>query len=230
MSCSVIGQNITDIQWWFAPGSIDDNATQLTASSKYTLVPTDSAEGLEVQLTVNNLGDGDAGTYWCQAAVEDKHGVQLLSTSESVVLEDMDWFEANFILNRCMHVLKNSDIRCASILVTPPSATTTLPEPTLSSSIVYHSPSLSPSSSLYPSPLSVPETYAETIYTQLPTTQPASATPPSGLFQTSSVILYAVLGLVGFLAIACVILIAVVAVLCRRKCASRNMKGTQYII
>ena len=218
MSCSVIGQNITDIQWWFAPGSIDDNATQLTASSKYALVPTDSAEGLEVQLTVNDLGDGDAGTYWCQAAVEDKLGVQLLSTSESVVLEDMNWFETNIILNKCRHVLRNSDIRCASILVTPPSATTTLPEPTLSSSIVYHSPSLSPSSSLYPSPLSAT------------TTQSASATPPSGLFQTSSVILYAVLGLVGFLAIACVILIAVVAVLCRRKCASRNMKGTQYII
>lgn len=213
LSCSVLGQNITDIQWWFAPGSVEENGIQLTNSSKYTLVPTVLAEGLEVQLTVNDLGDEDAGTYWCQASVEDMHGVQLLSTSESVELQEPRWFESNFITNKCMRVLRNSDTRCASILVTPPSVTTTLPEPSLSSSV------------LYPSPSSTPETHTETV-TQLPTTQPVSATPSSsGLFQTSSVILYAVLGLVGFLAIACVLLIVIVAVLCRRKCASRNMKS-----
>lgn len=209
MSCNVVGQNVTDIQWWFAPGSVEEHATQLTESSKYTLVPKTSLEGLEVQLTVNDLGDEDVGTYWCQASVEDKHGVQLLSASESVELEEMNWFEVNLINNECMTILRNSDARCASILVTPPSATTTLPEPTLS-----------------PSPS--PEAHTG-IVTQLWTTSqpvPVSATPP-GLFQTSSIILYAVLGLVGFLAIACVLLIVVVTVLCRRRCASRNVKGRQ---
>lgn len=222
MSCSVVGQNVTDIQWWFAPGFIDENATQLTESPKYTLVPTVSAEGLEVQLTVNDLGDEDVGTYWCQASVEDKNGVQLLSTSESVELQEMSWFESNLITNKCMRVLRNSDIRCASILVTPPSSVTTTTQ-------LPDSPTLS-SSSLYPSPSSAPGTHTETVSTQLPTTQPVSATVPSGLFQTSSIILYAVLGLVGFLAVACVLLIVIVAVLCRRKCASRNMKSKKYSV
>ena len=217
----MVGQNVTNIQWWFAPGFVDENATQLTESSKYKLEPTASAEGLEVQLTVNDLGDEDVGTYWCQASVEDKSGLQLLSTSESVELQEMSWFESNFIMNKCMHVLRNSDIRCASILVTPPSSVTTtttqLPDsPTLSSSVVY------------PSPSPTPKTY--TVSPQLPTTQPVSATAPSGLFQTSSIILYAVLGLVGFLAIACVLLIIVVAMLCRRKCARHNMKGKKYSV
>ena len=127
----------------------------------------------------------------------------------------------NLIANKCMHVLRNSDIRCASILVTPPSSVTTtttrLPDsPTLSSSVVYPSPS--------------PATETYTVSPQLPTTQPVSATAPSGLFQTSSIILYAVLGLVGFLAIACVLLIIVVAMLCRRKCARHNMKGKKYSV
>ncbi len=216
----MVGQNVTEIQWWFAPGFINENATQLGESSKYTLVPTVSAEGLEVQLTVNDLGDEDVGTYWCQASVEDKSGVQLLTTSESVELEEMSWFETNYITNKCVRVLRNSDIRCASILVTPPPSvtTTTLPDsPTPSSSV------------LYPSPSSAPEIGTETVSTQLPTTQPVSATMPSGLFETSSIILYAVLGLVGFLAIACVLLIIIVAMLCRRKCASRNMKSKKYI-
>jgi hypothetical protein len=161
----VVGQNVTEIQWWFAPGFIDENATSLTENSKYTLVPTVSAEGLEVQLTVNDLGDEDVGTYWCQASVEDKSGVQLLTTSESVELQEMSWFESNFLLNKC-RVLRNSDIRCASILVTPPPSvtTTTLPDtPTPSSSVLYTSPS------------SAPEIRTETISTYLPTTQPVSS-------------------------------------------------------
>jgi hypothetical protein len=213
----VVGQNVTEIQWWFAPGSIDENATQLTESSKYTLEPEVSAEGLGVQLRVNDLGDEDVGTYWCQASVEDKSGMQLLTTSESVELREMNWFNSISDMVACMGVLRNSNIRCASILVTPPPSvtTTTLPDtPTPSSS------------ALYPSPSSAPEIRTETISTQLPTTQP---TMPSGLFETSSIILYAVLGLVGFLAIACVLLIVIVALLCRRKCASRNMKSKRSV-
>lgn len=203
----MVGQNVTNIQWWFAPGSVDENATQLTESSKYTLVPTVSAEGLEVQLTISDLGDEDVGTYWCQASVEDKSGLQLLSTSESVELQEMSWFEMNLITNKCMHVLRNADTRCASILITPPSSvitTTQLPDSPTHSSVVYPSPSPAP--------------------------EPVSATAPSGLFQTSSIILYAVLGLVGFLAIACVLLIIIVAMLCRRKCARHNMKGKKYSV
>lgn len=216
MSCSALGKNITDIQWWFAPDSVEENATQMTESSKYTLEPKILTEGLEMLVTVNDLGAEDVGTYWCQASVEDKNGVQLLSRSESVQLEEESYFSSQYISNPCTFVLRNSDIRCASILITPPTVTTTLPEPSLSSSILYPSPS----------PLSSPETSisSETAATQIPTTQPVSATP-SGMFQTSSVILYAVLGLVGFLAIACVLLIVIVVVLCRRKCASRDIKS-----
>lgn len=210
MSCGALGKNITDIQWWFAPDSIEENAIQITESSNYTLVPKNLTEGFQVQLTVNNLGAEDVGTYWCQASVEDMHGVQLLSRSESLKLEEESYFDSQLIDNKCAIVLRNSVIRCASILITPPTVTTTLPEPSLSST-------------LYPSPSSSPETSTETA-TQLPTTQTVSATP-SGLFQTSSVILYAVLGLVGFLAIACVLLIVIVVVLCRRKCASRDIKS-----
>ena len=215
LSCGVTGKNVTDIQWWLAPGSVEENATQLTESSKYTLEPKILSNGLEIELTVNNLGAEDVGTYWCQASVEDAHGVQLLSTSESVKLEEESYFDSQFINNKCTFTLRNSDIRCASILFTPPSVTTTLPEPSVSSVA---------SSVLYPSP--TPEALIETA-SQLPTTQPLSATSssPKAQLQTSSIILYAVLGLVGFLAVVCVLLTVVVVVLCRRKCASRNMKG-----
>ena len=214
MSCSVLGQNVVDIQWWFAPDSVEENATELMQSSKYTLTPkilSDDQEGLEVQLTISRLGDEDVGTYWCQATVEDAHGIQLLSASESVELMEESRYDEYLIQNECTFVLKNSDFRCATILVTPPMMTTTLPEPSISTS------------TLRPSFTSLPETFTS----QRPTAGLVSDFPtnPGALLQTSSIILYSVLGLVGFLVVACILLIVIVVMLCRRKCAKRNLKG-----
>ena len=214
MSCSVLGQNINDIQWWFSPGRLEvENATQLTNSSKYALNRKLVTNGLEIKLTVRNLGDEDVGRYWCQASVADMDGVQLLSTSESVELEDKDYFESQLITNACHFVLRNSAFRCASVLV-PPAMPTTPPEP----STPYPSSSPTPSSMPSPSPSPPPTT--------LPPTSPPNLTPPlptKSLFETSAGILYAVLGLVGFLAIACILLIVVVILLCRRRCARRDI-------
>lgn len=188
--------------------------------TKYALSGMAVEGGLAMQLTIKDLGEGDAGTYWCQASVVDARGVQLLSTSESLILEDREYFDTLGILLPCGGItLKNSKFKCASVLVTETASVlvtetasvvpTTLPEPTTSP----HStpPSIPPLTS-HPSPS-----------TLSPPSQEVPKAP--GLFESSSSILYAVLGLVGFLAIVCFLLVIIVVVLCRRKCGRGNTKG-----
>ena len=214
MSCSVLGQNVTSIWWWFASSSDeDDDAVLLTNSSKYSLRQLEVVGGLEVRLSVQNLDDGDAGMYWCQASVVDVHGVQLLSTSETVMLQDRDSFEG--IGNGCTFEVKNSDTRCASILVTKTVSVvpTTFPEPHVSPSSV--SPTSYPSTTNFPSSMSTH-----------PPSEPTVLHPPTrDIFEESSAILYSVLGLVGCLAFVCLLLIVIVIVLCRRRCAQADIKS-----
>ena len=209
MSCSVLGQNITSIQWWFASDFDEDYAVLIMNSSKYSLRQLEVVGGLEVQLTIQNLDDGDSGTYWCQASVVDAHGVQLLSTSESIMLQERSGFGG--IENGCNYELKNSDQRCASILVTETVSVvpTTFPEPHVSSSSV--------SLTYYPSPTNFPSSMGN---------EPTVPLPPTyDIFEGSSVILYVVLGLVGFLAFVCLLLTVIVIVLCRRRCAQADIKS-----
>ena len=209
LTCSVIGENVTDIQWWFAPSISDDGEHKLlTNGSKYALRRIPVEGGLEMQLTVRDLGGGDVGLYWCQASVVDALGVQLLSTSEAVPLNDQeDFMEDAF---PCNFIPKNSQRRCASIIITETAsvAPTSLPEPSSSSS---SSPPLTTS----PAPTSLP-----------PSSPPVSVSPPpQSLLGGSSVILYAVLGLVGFLAVVCVSLCVIVIILCRRRCSRAAQKS-----
>lgn len=213
MSCSVLGQNITSIQWWFASGSDEDDAVVLTNSTKYFLRQLQVVGGLEVQLSVQNLDNDDSGMYWCQASVVDVHGVQLLSTSETIMLQDKEWFEG--IENGCNFELKNSDTRCASILVTETVSVvpTTFPEPHVLPS------SVSPTSYLSPT------NFPWSIGTHPPNEPTVHRPPNRDIFEGSRAILYSVLGLVGCLVVVCLLLIVIVIVLCRRRCAQADIKS-----
>ena len=216
MSCSVLGQNVTDIKWWFAPGFEEEDATILTNSSKHFLNRMLVAGGLEVQLTVRDLDDEDVGTYWCQASAIDSHGVQLLSTSEVVFLQAKDYF--GDIPNSCNFFLMNAGTRCASILVTETVSVvpTTSPEPFTSSV----------SLTSQPTPTNLPS-----LFGTHPPSIPTAVVPPTwSILEGSSGILYAVLGLVGFLAIVCISLTVIVVVLCRRRCAKAEIKGEDSVL
>ena len=223
MSCSVIGDDVTDIQWWYAPSYEEGERTRLKNSSNYTIEPVYVDGVLEMRLTVHNLNDDDVGSYWCQASVIDAHGLQLLSTSEALVLMDEDSFEG--IDNGCNFILKSANTRCASILVTKTVsvAPTTFYEPTTTPSLP---PTTQPSPTTLPPPTTptFPQRPPSLFESSSPTTPTFPQRPPS-LFESSSGILYAVLGLVGFLAIVCVLLVVIVIVLCRRRCGKADIKG-----
>ena len=58
-----------------------------------------------------------------------------------------------------------------------------------------------------------------------PTEQSTTVTPPRNPSQSSELILYSVLGLVGFLILICVSLAVVILILCRKRCQRIGLEG-----
>ena len=113
------GHNLHRIQWYFSASNIenifDEDALEITNSSKYTLTKKNSEGELTVALTINDLNeDNDTGTYWCRGFLLDG---TMLSSSNSLELKSSDMY----LPLVCPHsTLKYSMSMCAQSIVTTP--------------------------------------------------------------------------------------------------------------
>ena len=249
-----MGPNVGEIRWYFSATSstIDENTNLLTNSSKYTLVPVTITNGAGVRLTVHNLTEAeDAGYYWCQAYVSDRS--QILSESSAFQLRDQTSY-LNFTCprifrnsnTRCATLMEvptesPTDLIASSYSTANPTLSVDV-QPSLSS--VYSSSSIttpslivatttqlqSSDASSTPSPVPTLMVTTDSTFTNFntvstPTEQSTTVTPPRNPSQSSELILYAVLGLVGFLILICVSLAVVILILCRKRCQRIGLEG-----
>lgn len=202
------------------------NTVALSNSDKYVL--NNHTEGLTtgVQLTVLKLTEQDMGFYWCQGIVTDG----LLSMSNAFELLNQMGYLAG---TPCMGVIRNSNVECArfSLTTTPPPLPTTLPPPTTQLHVITTPPPLQ-------TPVLITTEKAISTASNTETTskgdtgtehQPITDFTTDSLFSVqngdSDIILYAVLGLVGFLGVICCALGVVIILLCRKKWLKDNVNG-----
>ena len=254
MECSVVGPNVGEIRWYFSTtgSTFDENTNLLTSSTKYTLVPVTITNGAGVRLTVHNLTEEkDAGYYWCQAYVLGSS--QILSESNVFMLREqsdyIDFTCGGVILRnsntRCATLMEvptesPTDPIAASYSTANPTSTIDV-QPSLSpvpSSLSISLPVIvatttqlqSSDSTLSPVPtlmvtMTTDLTSTNFNTTSTPTEQSTTATFPRNPSQSSELILYAVLGLVGFLILICVSLAVVILILCRKRCQRIGLEG-----
>ncbi len=207
--CEIIGADVNEIRWYFSPDNTNENRVLLTNSTKYELSPyRGEGNNTALLLTINDLNAIDVGFYWCQGIVPDG------SLTRSISFEL--WNETEYFFPRpCDFILRRSVPTCASVILSttaPPP--TTLPQTT-------HPPTTTP------------------LHTPVFTTdqEVTSQAVPVKIFEIteSELVLYVVLGLVGFLAIICFTLGIVIVLLCRRRCqenygTGNKQKGFKFIL
>ena len=235
--------------------TIDENTNLLTNSIKYTLVPVTITNGAGVRLTVHNLTEEkDAGYYWCQAYVSGSSQI-LSESNAFILREQSEYIDfscgevtlrnSNTRCATLMAVPTESSTVLISTSYSTANPTSTIDvQPSLSSvhsrlsitllSIVATTTQLQSSddssSTLSPVPtlmvtITMDSTSTNFNTTSTPTEQSTAVTFPRNPSQLSEVILYAVLGLVGFLILICVSLAVVILILYRKRCQRIGLEG-----
>ncbi len=211
LDCAITGSDIIEIRWYFSHSNNSlFNSTLLTNSTKHQLLPHTEGGTSGLQLTIHRLTEAeDTGSYWCQGIVPDGS----LTTSDTFELRAEE--EYMFFSFPCRTILRRSNPSCASVIQLP-----TVPPPT---TLTQTTP---PHTTLQPTPLHTPIPV-----TNNPETTPFATTidvtqyTPPFLVSDSQLILYVVLGLVGFLGVICMALGVVIVLLCRRRCQENSLNG-----
>lgn len=181
-----------------------EDVLHIINDTKYTLLSVSSSELLRVTLVVHNLNEeNDTGTYYCRAFLQDG---TVLDSPNYLELKESDAYSEGITCPPNL-VVKSSMSVCAIpyITTTPGVSTTSSPSPTPSPSPTYSSTVLRPTtpSHIAATTRSVASTNATV---SLPTMATSSPVP----------ILYIIIGLVGFLAILCVIMGFVICLMWRK--------------
>ena len=253
LECSVLGPSVRRIQWYFSPAD-DESTNLLSSSSKYTLTPVAIQNGAGVRLTVNDLNEADdLGSYWCQAYVVDSS--LILSESIVFELRgESDYFAFScgerILRNSAVRCATVMEVPTLEFVTTAYSTTVPTPssdvQPSLSSApisanLISTTLTILPrvSDGLSPSILLNLPPILTSVVTQPPApsmapgptdsspTELRTASIPTehSAVRSSDVILYAVLGLVGFLVLICVSLAVVILILCRKRCQKVGLEG-----
>lgn len=240
LDCAVTGPDVVKVRWYynteFNIGSILHEGTiYLANSSKHLQMNHSISGGVGLTLTISNLTDNDAGSYWCQPFAAD--GSFYLSASSSLSIRKEEFYgEIPFECIR--RALRNAETGCATtrdfpepVSTIPPSSfvdavlssisatTSSLPLSSLPSTTSTYSPSPTPHAES-PSALSGLNSSASS--SSSPSSELPTARPESNI---SQIILYAVLGLVGFLAIICILLCIIIVRLCRKRSQKIGLEG-----
>ena len=206
LDCEIVGEDVIEIRWYYSSSDSRTNPMQLINSTKYTLSPHTNNGNTGVQLTVHDLNVAeDMGSYWCQGVVPDGS----LTTSDVFELFD----ETEYHNFPCNQILRRSSTTCASIIRL--SSVTTTQAPPLTTLPQTTPPETTTHPTLSPTPLFI--TKQETTSTIVSTEFTAPTSPGPMYVSDSQLVLYVVLGLVGFLGIVCVALGVVIVLLCRRR-------------
>ncbi len=251
LDCAVTGSEDMNIQWYFSQTTIDsfaEDTVRIENSIKYSVTQRQMSDGVGVSLIVNDLNeDNDTGMYWCQATVGPEN--TLLTQSEAFTLYGADFYR--FIPFQCPTnlFLRSNDYGCAEVMIiepevstmppsltpTPTPSTTFLSSPTVSTmeGSFLSSPTVSTieGSSTFSSPMATPTTTlaSRPASTDMPPVGPTIALDPDphGV-DHDGIIICLIVGVVGFLLLLfCVLLGAVIFLLCRKQRQKVDLEGKQ---
>ena len=258
LTCAVSGDLVADIHWYFQSAEEGSQASILTNSSQVTITHSEFDGDYSVIMIVEGLTAANEGFYWCQGLVWHQDQSLELSQSAVFELRPRDqYFPINCPNKalkssevRCAAVIPLPVVSSSGLPFHGHTSTFEVLLPTDESLGVGLDPSRTvPGHSFTvptklptarPSPTSRPTVTDNTIggdgTTDRPPTGPltdtsaTTAQPPlsQGTVQLSDIILYAILGLLGFLVVLVFSLSIVISILCCKK-RHRNLQGTHNI-
>ncbi len=244
LDCAVSGAEDIEIQWYFSQTSIDsfaEDTVRIENSSKYLVTPRHIENGVGLSLVVNDLNEAnDTGMYWCQATVGSEN--TLLTQSGAFMLYDTSFYAGLPFKCPGNIFLRNSDTRCAAVVIIEPEETTVFPSPTptpslsLFSTSSVHLPVTSPAETYFSSTSMAALPASITAIKPSTTDMPITADPTVGTDQPPEMdglasldeVLFAILGIVVVLLILCVTLGVVIFVLCRKRRQKVGLEGKQH--
>ena len=241
LTCAVAGALVADIQWYFLSAEEGSLAAVLTNSTQLvTITHSEFDRDYSEIMIVEGLTAANEGFYWCQGLVWHQDQILRLSPSAMFQLRPIDRYVPFNCPNKA---LKSNAVRCARVIQLPSPA---LPSSRQSSTfeVLSHSAGLDPSRTMTGHSFTISSTRLPTTR-PFPTFQPTMTDntiggdsmtdrPPTGTFTDTSattpqppliqgtihvpdIILYVILGLLGFLVVLVFYLSIVVSILCWKK-------------
>ena len=246
-----------DIQCYFLSGEEGSSAAVLTNSTQVTITHSEFDRDYSEIMIVEGLTAANEGFYWCQGLVWHQDQILRLSPSAMFELRPIDRYVPFNCPNKA---LKSNAVRCASVIQLPSPA---LPSSRQSSTfeVLSHSAGLDPSRTLAGHSFTISSTRLPTTR-PFPTFQPTMTDntiggdgmtdgPPTGPFTDTSattpqpplvqgtihvpdIILYVILGLLGFLVVLVfylsIVVSIVVSILCWKKHQGMHDVNRQCIV
>ena len=229
----------------------------ITNSSKHTLTPMSIENGVRLGLTIHNLSEANEGLYWCQGLIMDGSFLLSASASFTLNEPEFYEFlpficHSGFLRDsesRCATIMEIPTLPPLTTHLpgpTPSPSMSISPAPSSSLQnmatnlqtsqpllrdiqVTVSSQPLSPTPELPTAPTqsSTSDSPHSESNTMVTTDSNTEESPKASSSQSSDIILYTILGLLGLLVILCLILGVVIFFLCRKRRRRVDLEGKQ---